>query len=162
MWCLFLRLLSLSRFSAVPGEGVLWMSGSSCVWHALCCLSVNISWQEVLVFNKAGGWLTAYFIFSLHCHIIPVLKCTSMCFRSWSVKSLSKKAADSIITTTSTCWRPRRLKEVHVPEENLLDTSNTKMDSNLDSRALNVAVLLSIYSVCLHALKYIHYKKDDK
>ena len=90
-------------------------------------------------------WLT---LFSLHCHIISFLNYISMRFRSWSVKSLSKKAADSIITTTSTCWRPRRLKEVLVPEENLLDTFNNKTDNNLGSRDV-------ISSVCLHTLKYM-------
>lgn len=44
-----------SRFCSVHGEGDLWMCGSRCLWHALCHLSVYISWQEVLVFNSTGG-----------------------------------------------------------------------------------------------------------
>lgn len=136
-----------------------WWGCSSDVWQQLrvACFMLFIC-QHIMTGSsgfRLGRWVTDGFIFSLHCRIISVLKYTSMCFRSWSVKSLSKKAADSIITTTSTCWRPRLLKEVHVPEENLLDTSNTKKDSNLDLRALNFAVLLSFYFVCLHTLKYI-------
>ena len=51
--------------------------------------------------------------FPLLHHITSVLKFTSMCLRSWNVKSPSKQAAGSIITTISTCWRHHPLKEVY-------------------------------------------------
>lgn len=73
-WCCFLllMLLLLSCFLTAASPGVLWMSGIGCLWHAICSVSVHISWQEVLVFNSTGGWLFFLFLFS----IIRALKFT--------------------------------------------------------------------------------------
>lgn len=63
--------------------------------------------------TRQVGWLTLSSLTRIaSVTILPYLIKFKMCLRSWSVKSPSKQEVASIITTLSTCWQPRPLKEV--------------------------------------------------
>lgn len=103
-----------SRFCSVHREGDLWMCGSRCLWHALWHLSVDISWQEVLVFNSTGGrWhsltlLQLCFWLSFHtnseCHCFLLVKGararTHLSRRQWPLLLLLQVYADSAVVWT--------------------------------------------------------------
>lgn len=90
------------------------MCGSLCLWDALWHLSVDISWQEVLVFDSTGGRLASFWVCStLFFDDLPIRILHFSCRqRSSSENSPFKRAAAFTITTTSTCWLRRRLNEV--------------------------------------------------